>query len=165
MAKGRGGRGPSRMDLRRQNEVVESREGEEVEETEEVEDEDAEEDEDSDGEADGEIDDEALEVDGDEPEPDEDAEIDEDAPKKKKAKAKKKPAVKKATTAKPKRTKAVKIVRQRAVWKVFDNGGKIMGTFDFPNKADAEALLAAKVVEKEGKTTFYIQLVKEAIEE
>ena len=50
----------------------------------------------------------------------------------------------------------------RAVWKVFDNSGKVAGTFPFPQRKEADDLLAAKVEEK--KTTFYILLVKEKME-
>lgn len=161
MAKGRGGRGPSRMDLRRQSEAAEARENEEVEEIEDETEEDEESD--SEGDLDGEIDDDAIEGEAEDVEIDEEADLDDEGMPKK-SKKKKKPAKAKAS-AKPKKTKSVKIVRQKAVWKVFDNGGKIMGTFPFPEKAEAEALLASKIAEKEGKVTFYLQLVKEPLEE
>jgi hypothetical protein len=48
------------------------------------------------------------------------------------------------------------------VWRVKDNGGKVVGEFPFPQKKEAEDLLAAKIEEK--KTTFYIQLEKVKIE-
>ncbi|MDB5308703.1 MAG: hypothetical protein JWO38_2905 [Gemmataceae bacterium] len=139
MAKGRGSRGPTRMDLRRQAEAAEARGGEE-EETEVVEEE---------GEADEEPDAEAGE--GDE---------EGGAKKKKPAKKKAAPKVKKPAT---KRVRAQKEVRQRAVWVVFDNASKRVDTFPFNQKAEAEALLAKKVQEKEGKATFYLNLVKEEI--
>jgi hypothetical protein len=104
---------------------------------------------------------------GDEPEveeveeEEEDGDDDEEGGKKKKAKAKvkkvaapKKPAVK--------RTRVPKEVRQKAIWVVFDNASKRVGTFPFNQKADAEALLASKTEEKKG--TFYINLVKEPLE-
>ena len=138
MAKGRGGRGPSRLDKRREVEAVEARgkgEDEREDEEEEAEEEEAESDADE----------------GDD---------DEDGGKKKKKPAKKKaPAVKKPAA---KRTRTPKEVRQRAIWVVFDNGSKRIGTFPFNQKADAEALLAAKTEEKKG--TFYINLVKEPLE-
>lgn len=131
--------GPSRLDLRRQSEAAEAREEEEEElEDEEVADDDA----DADGDAD-------ADEGGD----------DEDSPKPK-AKAKKAVVKKKATTTK--RTRAVKEVRMRAVWKVFDNSNKVIDTFPFNQKAEAEELLAKKIEEKKG--TFYLQMVKEQME-
>jgi len=148
------------MDLRREAEAVEARETEEVVKDEDAEDEDAE-DEDEDETEDA----EAEEVADPEADADEDAgdPDDEDAPKKKskaKAKAKAKP---KAKAPAKKRTRTVKEVRQKAMWVVFDNGGKRVGVFPFAQKTEAEELMAAKVEEK--KTTFYVQLVKEPIEE
>ena len=104
---------------------------------------------------------------GDEPEveeveeEEEDGDDDEEGGKKKKAKPK---AKKVAAPKKPaaKRTRAPKEVRQKAIWVVFDNASKRVGTFAFNQKADAEALLAAKIEEKKG--TFYINLVKEPME-
>ena len=138
MAKGRGGRGPSRMDKRREADAAEAREREE--ETEEQEEaEEADEDADAEAEAD----------DGEE-----------GGGKKKKApkkKAPKKPAAKKPTT---KRSRTAKEVRRRAVWLVYDNASKVVEEFPYNQKAEAEALLAKKLLEKEGKATFYINLVK-----
>lgn len=142
MARGRKA-GPTRMDLRRQAEAAESKDKEKVEgETEEAEEEE-EEPEDAD----------AADDDGG----------DDDDEKPKKAKAKAKP--KKKAPAKPKapskRTRTPKEVRMKAVWVVFDNAGKRVDTFPFPQKADAEELLAKKLEEKK---TFYLQLVKEHLE-
>ena len=135
MAKGRGGRGPSRMDKRREAEAAEARERDE-------EPEEQEEEEESEG------------------------EDDEEGGKKKKAPKKKaapkKPAVKKAPS---KRSRAAKEVRRRAVWVVYDNASKEVDEFPFNQKADAEALLARKIQEKEGKATFYLNLVKKEIKE
>ena len=76
-----------------------------------------------------------------------------DAPKKKKAKAKK------TTVPKP-RKKAVKIVRKRVVWVVYDNSNKKMGqAFEYSKKADAEAY--AEKLRTEKKATFFVQPVKE----
>lgn len=144
---GRRGGGRSRMDLRREADALEAREREATDEVEEEEDEDDEEGDEEADESEGAADDDT----GDEDD-------DEDAPKKKK--------VKKAKVAKApakKRTRAVKEVRTRAVWKVLDNAGKQVGVFPYPQKQEAEELLAAKIEEK--KTTFYIQLVKEEIKE
>ena len=145
------------MDLRRQGEAAEAREGEEVEkdDDEEKDEDDEDEDDEEKDEADGE---EAADP---EAEPAEDDDDDEDAPKKKKkvVKKKKEPAVKKTPV---KRTRAVKEVRMKAVWIVFDNGNKRIETFPYAQKADAELFLAAKIEEK--KATFFLQLVKEALD-
>jgi hypothetical protein len=142
MAKRAGGGRPSRMDLRRQAEAAEAK-GEEEDKVEEA----AEEEEPEEPEA------EADEGDGDE---------DAKPKKKKKAVAKKKtPAVKKPAV---KRTRTAKEVRMKATWVVFDNGSKVVEKFPFNQKADAEALLARKIAEKEGKAVFYINLVKEPLE-
>lgn len=144
MAKRAGGGRPSRMDLRRQAEAAEAR-GDEEEKAEEA----AEEEEAEEPEAEAEAD----EGDGD----------DEGKPKKKK----KAPAKKKAATVKKpavKRTRTAKEVRMKALWIVFDNGSKVVDKFPFNQKADAEALLAKKIAEKEGKAVFYLNLVKEPLE-
>ena len=139
MAKRAGGGKPSRMDLRRQAEAAEARE-EEEETTEEAAEEEAE----------------------DADEPAEADEGEEAKPKKKKAAAKKKaPAAKKPAA---KRTRTAKEVRMRATWVVFDNGSKVVEKFPYNQKADAEALLARKIQEKEGKAVFYLNLVKEPLE-
>jgi hypothetical protein len=141
MAKRAGGGRPSRMDLRRQAEAAEAR-GEDEEKPEEA----------------------VEEEEADEPEADADEGDGEEVakPKKKKAAAKKKtPAVKKPAV---KRTRTAKEVRMRATWVVFDNGSKVVERFKFNEKADAEALLARKIQEKEGKAVFYINLVKEPME-
>lgn len=133
MARGKK-RGPTLRDKRDEADAVAAREGDEAE-VEEVEEEEEESD------------------DGD----------DDEGGKKKKAKAKAKP--KKAPAAKKpatKRTRAPKEVRQKAIWVVFDNASKRVGTFAFNQKDDAEALLASKQEEKKG--TFYLNLVKEPME-
>ena len=134
MARGRKA-GPTRMDLRRQAEAAESKD-KDKDEDEEEEEEEAE-DSDDDG--------------GDD---------DDEKPKKAKAKPKKAKAPAKAK-APSKRTRTPKEVRMKAVWVVFDNAGKRVDTFPFPQKADAEELLAKKLEEKK---TFYLQLVKEQME-
>jgi hypothetical protein len=145
MAKRAGGGRPSRMDLRRQAEAAEAREGDEEKPEEAAEDEEAEDAE------------EAPEAEAEADEGDEEAK-----PKKKKAAAKKKaPAAKKPAA---KRTRTAKEVRMRATWVVFDNGSKVVEKFAYNQKADAEALLARKIQEKEGKAVFYLNLVKEPLE-
>jgi hypothetical protein len=134
MAKGRGGRGPSRLDKRREAEAAEAR-----------------------GKGDEE------EVAGEEEEAEAD-EGDEDGEGKKKKAAKKKAPKKPAGPKKPtKRTRTAKEVRRRAVWVVFDNSNKPVGTFPFNKKHDAEVALAKKVEEKKG--TFFLNLIKEEMQE
>jgi hypothetical protein len=133
------------MDLRREAEAAEAREGEE--EKDEGEEEEADEEPDAEAESDA-----------------EEGDDEEGGKKKKKAPAKKKaaPKAKKPAT---KRVRAAKEVRQRAVWVVFDNASKRVGDFPYNQKAEAEALLARKIQEKEGKATFYLNLVKEEIKD
>jgi len=138
MAKGRGGRPPSRLDKRREAEAAEAREHEEPEE-------------------------EAEE----EAEAEDEGEEDEEGGTKKKKAAKKpakKPAAPKAKKA-PSKRRAAKEVRRRAVWVVYDNAQKEVDEFPFNQKAEAEALLARKLQEKEGKAVFYLNLVKKEIKE
>jgi hypothetical protein len=125
-------------------EAAEAQEGEEVEVEEEEEDEAEEEEE------------EAAAEESDEGEDEEGGKKKKKAPKKKAAPKAKKPATKRVRTPKE--------VRQKAVWVVFDNSSKRVDTFAYNEKAEAEALLAKKIQEKEGKATFYMNLVKEPIE-
>jgi hypothetical protein len=148
----KGGR-RSRMDLRREAEAEEARKRETEEEGDETEEEEGDEDEEEE-----EADDAEAESEPDEGDDEGGDDDDEDAPKKKKKP--KKVAAKKTTV---KRTRAPKEVRQRAVWVVYDNGRKVVKTFPYNQKADAEKLLAEKLEEKKG--TFYINLVKEEIKE
>lgn len=105
-----------------------------------------EEEKDEDEEADEE-EDEAPDADADEEPSEAD---DEDAPKPVKK-------VKKKAAAAPKRTRAPKVVRMKAVWIVYDNSSKQIETFPFNQKPEAEALLEQKNTDKKG---FYLQLVK-----
>lgn len=169
MAGRKAGGGRSRMDLRRQADAAEARDGGAVEteevEADDVDDEDEDEDEEEgDGEETAE-DDAAAEDDAGGDDDDAGDDDDEDAPKKKKKKAKVKAPVKAKVKKAPakRKPKVVKEVRQRAIWVVFDNGSKRVGTFPYPQKKEAEELMAAKMEEK--KTTFFIQLIKEPIEE
>jgi hypothetical protein len=137
MAKARGGRGPSRLDKRREAEAAEARGKDDEPEEDEGE--------------------EEAEADADEG--DDDGEGKKKKAAKKKA-APKKPAVKKAPS---KRSRAAKEVRRRAVWVVFDNSNKPVGTFPFNQRDEAEAAMAKKSEEKKG--TFFINLIKEEIKE
>ena len=156
--------GPSRLDLRRQNEAAETKEAEEEVETEEGDEEEADEEADAEGEAEVE-----AEVEAEAPEDEGDGD-DEDGGAKKKKKKKKVAAVKKKAAPKVKkpavkRVRTAKEVRQRAVWIVFDNSSKEVGAFNYNQRGDAEKFLEKKIQEKEGKTTFYLNLVKREIKE
>ena len=145
MARGRKA-GPSRLDMRKQADAAEAREkpAEDEEEKEDDEEADADAEEEDAGDDDG--------GDGD----------DDEKPKAKaKAKVKKvkDPTVKKAPV---KRTRAVKEIRMRAIWVILDNGSKVLETFPYPQKADAEEFLAKKIEEKKG--TFYLQMRKEVLD-
>jgi hypothetical protein len=94
--------------------------------------------------------DEEAEVEG-EVDAEEEAADEEEAPK-----PVKKP--KKKAAAAPKRTRAPKVVRTKAVWVVFDNSSRQIETFPFSQKADAEALIEQKNTDKKG--AFYLQLLK-----
>src|SRR5262245_23730643 len=118
----------------------EDEEGEEEEEDEEEDEEEAAEAEDEEGEAGGDEDEE---------------EVVKPAPKKKKAPPK---------PAKPKRSRAGKVVRLRVVWGVYNNSNQRVATFDFARKQEAEEH-AAKLSAEKNKGTFFIQPVKEHIEE
>ena len=145
MARGRKA-GPSRLDMRKQADAAEAREKPAEDEEEKEEDE----------EADADAEEEEA---GD----DEGGDGDDDEKPKAKAKAKvkkvKDPTVKKAPV---KRTRAVKEVRMRAIWVILDNGSKVLETFPYPQKADAEEFLAKKIEEKKG--TFYLQMRKEVLD-
>jgi hypothetical protein len=119
----------------------------EEEETEEEEgEEEGEEEEEAEGEPDAEADEEA-------PSDDDDEEAPKPKPKKKK----------KAAAPKTTKRRTAKVVRRKAVWKVFDNSSKEIDTFPFNAKAEAEALIESKNTDKKG--AYYIQLVKVEFEE
>jgi hypothetical protein len=138
----RGKRVMNRMDLREQAEAAERQEREDGDEQDELEDEDEE--------ADAE--DEA----GDEEEEAGDEEEEEEAPK---PKAKKAPKAPKAKS----RSRSAKVVRMRLVWGVFSNSNQRVATFDYPKRQEAEEYAAKLSADK--KATFFVQPVKEAIEE
>ena len=144
MARGRKA-GPSRLDMRKQADAAEAREKPAEDEEEKEEDEDA----DADAEEEEAGDDEGGDDDDEKPK----------AKAKAKVKKVKDPTVKKAPV---KRTRAVKEVRMRAIWVILDNGSKVLETFPYPQKADAEEFLAKKIEEKKG--TFYLQMRKEVLD-
>lgn len=88
-------------------------------------------------------------------EADEEPSDEEEAPKPVKKPKKKAPAA-------PKRTRAPKVVRMKAVWIVFDNSSKQIETFPFNQRKEAEALMEEKNTDKKG---FYVQLIKVPFDE
>jgi hypothetical protein len=101
------------------------------------------------------------EEEGEEDEAEEEPEVEEDGGDDDgEAKPKPKPKKKKAP-AKP-RTRAVKVVRLRALWAVLDNSSKRVETFPYSKRAEAEAYVAEKTGDKK---SYYIQLVKEPWED
>ena len=140
------GRIRNRLELRAQAEAAERRQTDDETDVEEEEDEEAEE---SDEEEAAVTDEEEEAADEEEPE--------EEAPKKKKPAAKPK--------AKP-RTRTPKVVRLKAVWGVFDNSNKRVAVFDYPKRREAEEHAEKLKSEKKGgSATFFVQLVKEPMEE
>jgi hypothetical protein len=74
-------------------------------------------------------------------------------------------AVKKPARAKAQpslRPKPAATPRMRVVWAVCDVGGRTVATFDYPCKADAEALSAR--LKTLGKGTHFVRSVKEPIQ-
>lgn len=67
----------------------------------------------------------------------------------------------KKTKAEPteRRPKPVPQARMRVVWAVCDIGGRTVATFDYPAKADAEAL--ASQLKARGKGDHFVRSVKE----
>lgn len=142
----------NRKEMRADFDAAERRkEDDEVDEEEEDEEDDEEGDEEADEEGDEEEDAEDEDSEGDD-------EDEEEKPKKKKAKAKAKPKV-----VKPKRTRTPKVVRMRVVWGVFSNNHQCLATYEYPKRKDAEAHAARLASEK--RSTFFVQPVKEPIEE
>jgi len=112
-------------------------------------------DDDDDDDDDGEEEEEAP-VEGAEPSDDGEEGDDEEAPvKKKKVKAK----------PKPKRTRAAKVVRMRVIWGVFSNSHQMVASYDYPKKGEAEAHAKRFNDDKKQGQPFFIQPVKEPIEE
>ncbi len=61
----------------------------------------------------------------------------------------------------PKRPKPAASPRMRIVWAVCDVGGRTVTTFDYPNKAEAEALVAK--LKSQGKGMHFVRSIKEPI--
>jgi hypothetical protein len=57
------------------------------------------------------------------------------------------------------RSKPAATARMRVVWAVCDVGGRTVATFDYPQKVDAEALIAK--LKDQGKGTHFLRSVKE----
>jgi hypothetical protein len=76
-----------------------------------------------------------------------------------------KPAKKKAPREKTTkaRSRASKSIRLRASWGVFNNSNQRVATFEYPRRAEADALVAKLMTEK--KSAHFVQLIKEPIEE
>lgn len=88
---------------------------------------------------------------------DEEEEDEEEAPKKKKKAAPKEP--------KPKRSRAAKQVRMKVVWGVFNNSNQCVAKFDYPRRQEAEEHAAKLSAAKNPPQPFFIQPVKEPMEE
>lgn len=130
----------NRKDLRADYEAAERRK----QEDDEIEDEEEESDESED------------EIESEE-EGDEGEEEEEEAPKKKKKPAAKEP--------KPKRSRTVKQVRMKVVWGVFNNSNQCVAKFDYPKRKEAEEHAAKLSAAKNPPQPFFIQPVKEPMEE
>jgi hypothetical protein len=59
----------------------------------------------------------------------------------------------------PRRPRPAAAPRMRLVWAVCDAGGRTVATFDYPQKADAEALVAQ--LKAQGKGLHFLRSVKE----
>jgi hypothetical protein len=147
----------NRKEKRAEVEAFERRKDEGEEETEEEEEEGDEDDDEGEEDEEGEAAEPAD--DDEEAEAGDDDDDDEDAPKKKK-KVKPKPVAK--PKAKP-RSRAVKVVRMRVVWGVFNNSHQMVATYEYPKKSDADARAAQLTTEK--RNTHFVQPVKEPIVE
>lgn len=86
-----------------------------------------------------------------------DDEEDEEAPKKKKKVVDK--------VAKPKRTRTAKQVRMKVIWGVFNNSNQCVARFDYPKKKEAEEHAAKLSAAKTPPQSFFIQPVREPIED
>jgi hypothetical protein len=132
----------NRKDLRADFEAAERRKQEDEDEIEGDEEEESDESE------------EEVESEGEAEEGDEEAE--EEAPKKKKKVVKE---------AKPKRTRTPKQVRMKVVWGVFNNSNQRVATFEYPKRKEAEEHAAKLAAAKNPPQPFFVQPVKEPMEE
>ncbi len=81
---------------------------------------------------------------------------DEDEEGERKPKKKKKPV----KEVKPKRTRAAKVIRQKAVWVVFNNSHAQVATFDYPKKKEAEEHAAKLKAESKTNQSYFVQMMK-----
>jgi cobalamin biosynthesis protein CobT len=131
----------NRKDLRADFEAAERRKQEDDEDEEEGDEEESDES------------DDAAEAEDDDSEADEE---EEEAPKKKKKVVK---------AVKPKRTRTPKHVRMKVVWGVYNNSNQCVAKFDYPKRKEAEEHAAKLSAAKNPPQTFFIQPVKEAMDE
>src|SRR5215207_4869516 len=115
-------------------------------------------DEDEEGEEDEEEDEEASAEDEDEEDEGEGEEDEDGEPVAKKPKKKPPPKA----PAKPKRTRASKVVRMRVVWGVFNNSNQRVATYEYPKRKEADEHAAKLSADK--KQTYFVQPVKEPME-
>lgn len=132
----------NRKDLRADFEAAERRKNEDEDEVEGDEEESDEGDDETEAEAEG----------------DEGEEEEEEAPKKKK----KAPPPKEP---KPKRSRAAKQVRMKVVWGVYNNSNQCVAKFDYPKRKEAEEHAAKLSAAKNPPQPFFIQPIKEAMDE
>jgi cobalamin biosynthesis protein CobT len=133
----------NRKDLRADYEAAERRKQEDEED--ELEDEEE-----------GESDELEDEIEAEE-EGEEEEEEEEEAPKKKKKAAPKE--------AKPKRSRTAKHVRMKVVWGVFNNSNQCVAKFDYPKRKEAEEHAAKLAAAKTPPQPFFVQPIKEPIED
>jgi hypothetical protein len=105
---------------------------------------------------------EEAEADSDEDEEADDDQEEEAPPAPKKAKAKKAAAPKEA---KPKRSRGAKVVRMKVIWGVFNNSNQRVAAFEYKDRKQAEEHAAKLAAAKNPPQTFFVQPVKEPIEE
>jgi hypothetical protein len=120
-----------------------------------------EEDEDEDEEEEGEEgdEDEAESAEDEESEDEEGGEDEDEAPVKKKKKAAP------AKEAKPRRSRSAKVVRMKIIWGVFNNSNQRVAVFDYKKKQEAEEHAAKLKAESKTNQTYFVNPVREPIEE
>jgi hypothetical protein len=77
------------------------------------------------------------------------------------AQAAARPSPRARTESNERRPRPAPTARTRVVWAVCDAGGRTVATFDYPQKADAEALVAK--LKAQGKGMHFVRSVKEPI--
>jgi hypothetical protein len=66
---------------------------------------------------------------------------------------------------KPKRSRSAKVVRMKVVWGVFNNSNQCVAKFEYPKRKEAEEHAAKLAAAKNPPQPFFIQPVKEAMED